>query len=185
MPAGSTWSRSKSESSNANAWIAASTTRNSLYPRYRLGNKDEIPPETESNGCSQPKKHVRKWSAPIPLPLPLVASPKSQNLCDPALDRPTKDGSAIDHSSYHPVLGTFSVGHDRSQHSNAGRNPRRLWWPTLSCQVELDCVEPHGLACNDLYGFAAAACLFSRKTWRASVELLFENSWCVERFSSI
>ena len=32
----------------------------------------------------------------------------------------------------------------------------------------LDCVEPHDLVCSDLYGFPAAARLFSMKTWSAS-----------------
>jgi hypothetical protein len=29
-------------------------------------------------------------------------------------------------------------------------------------------VEPHGVVCSDLYGFAASAGLLSMKTWRAS-----------------
>jgi hypothetical protein len=35
----------------------------------------------------------------------------------------------------------------------------------------LNCVEPHGLVCSDLYGFAASAHLVSMKTWRAFAEV--------------
>jgi hypothetical protein len=73
MPAGSTWSRSRSACSAANAWIAESTTPSASSAKSPHGKNNETPPAHASNGCSQPKKPAPKWTAPIP------SRPKSHN----------------------------------------------------------------------------------------------------------
>src|SRR6201995_5990333 len=77
--AGSTWSRSKSASCGANAWIAGSTTPSDCAAKSRPGNDNEMPPAPASNGCSQRTKLAPKWQVPIP---PLS---KSHNHCDEVL----------------------------------------------------------------------------------------------------
>src|SRR3984893_4056743 len=75
MPAGSTWSRSRSVCSVASAWIAESTTPSASSAKSLHGRNNGTPPAHASNGCSQPKKPARKWAAPIP------SRPKSHNHC--------------------------------------------------------------------------------------------------------
>ena len=77
--AGSTWSRSKSASCGASAWIAGSTTPSDCAAKSPPGNDNEMPPAPASNGCSQQTKLAPKWQVPIP-PLP-----KSHNHCDEVL----------------------------------------------------------------------------------------------------
>jgi transposase len=66
MPAGSTWSRSRSACSAVNVWIAESTTPNTSSAKSPLGSNNETPPAPASNGCSQPTRPAPKWAAPIP-----------------------------------------------------------------------------------------------------------------------
>ncbi|MGY4284888.1 transposase [Bradyrhizobium sp. LM2.7] len=80
-PAGSTWSKSRSASCGASAWIAGSTTPSDCAARSLPGNGNETPPAPASNGCSQQTRPAPKWQAPIP-PLP-----KSHNHCDEILVR--------------------------------------------------------------------------------------------------
>jgi transposase len=75
MPAGSTWSRSRSACSAVNVWIAESTTPNTSSAKSPLGSNNETPPAPASNGCSQPIRPAPKWAAPIP------SRPKSHNHC--------------------------------------------------------------------------------------------------------
>jgi hypothetical protein len=78
-PAGSIWSRSKSASCAASAWIAESTTPNGYAAKSPLGNNSAMPNAPASNGCSQPKKPAPKWVTHIP------TLPKSHNHCAGAL----------------------------------------------------------------------------------------------------
>jgi transposase len=79
MPAGSTWSRSRSACSAASAWIAESTTPSASSAKSPHGRNNETPPAHASNGCSQPKKPAPKWAAPTP------SHPKSHNHCTEVL----------------------------------------------------------------------------------------------------
>ena len=78
--AGSTWSRLRSASCAASAWIAGSTIPSGCAAKSPLGNGSEMPPAPASNGCSQQTRLAPKWQAPIP-PLP-----KSHNHCDELLE---------------------------------------------------------------------------------------------------
>jgi transposase len=73
--AGSTWSRSRSASCGASAWIAGSTIPSGCAAKSPPGNASEMPPAPASNGCSQQTRPAPKWAAPI-RPLP-----KSHNHC--------------------------------------------------------------------------------------------------------
>jgi len=75
MPAGSTWSRSRSACSAVSAWTAESTTPNISSAKLPPGSNNETPPAPASNGCSQPKKPAPKWGAPTP------SRPKSHDHC--------------------------------------------------------------------------------------------------------
>src|SRR6202022_4535902 len=75
MPAGSTWSRSRSASCAVSAWTAESTTRNASSAKSPRGNDSETPLPPASNGCSQPPKPAPKWAVPIP------TRSKSHNNC--------------------------------------------------------------------------------------------------------
>ncbi len=77
--AGSIWSKSKSASCGASAWIAGSTTLSDCAAKSPPRNDNEMPPAPASNGCSQQTRLAPKWQAPIP-PLP-----KSHNHCDEIL----------------------------------------------------------------------------------------------------
>src|SRR5581483_10691237 len=79
---GSTWSRSKSASCEASAWIAGSTSPSDCAAKSPPGNDNEMPPAPTSNGCSQQTRLAPKWQAPIP-PLP-----KSHNHCEEVLATP-------------------------------------------------------------------------------------------------
>src|SRR6185312_10169857 len=73
--AGSTWSRSRSASCGASAWIAGSTIPSAYAAKSPPGSGREMPPGHASNGCSQQTRPAPKWAAPIPL------LPKSHNHC--------------------------------------------------------------------------------------------------------
>src|ERR1700674_2352999 len=75
MPAGSTWSKSRSACCAVSAWIAESTTPTASSAKSPHGRNNGTPPAHASNGCSQPKKPAPKWAAPIP------SRPKSHNHC--------------------------------------------------------------------------------------------------------
>src|SRR6202022_5083753 len=82
MPAGSTWSRSRSASCAVSAWTAESTTRNASSAKSPRGNDSETPLPPASNGCSQPPKPAPKWAVPIP------TRSKSHNHCAEVLGSP-------------------------------------------------------------------------------------------------
>ena len=73
--AGSTWSRSRSASCAASAWIAGSTIPSDCAAKSPPGSGGEMPPAPASNGCSQQTTPAPKWAAPIP------RRPKSHNHC--------------------------------------------------------------------------------------------------------
>src|ERR1700733_10227218 len=73
MPAGSTWSRSRSACCVVSAWTVESTTQIGSAAKSKHGNDNEMPPALASNGCSQPTKRAPKWAAPI------LSWPKSHN----------------------------------------------------------------------------------------------------------
>src|ERR1700733_11827611 len=73
MPAGSTWSRSRSACCVVSAWTVESTTQIGPAAKSKHGNDNEMPPALASNGCSQPTKRAPKWAAPI------LSWPKSHN----------------------------------------------------------------------------------------------------------
>ena len=75
-PAGSTWSRSRSASCAASAWIAASQAKKNWPPRSPRGNDSATPAAHASTGCSQPRKLATRWPEPIP-----NRHPKSHNHC--------------------------------------------------------------------------------------------------------
>jgi transposase len=80
--AGSTWSRSRSASCGASAWIAGSTIPSAYAAKSPPGSGREMPPSHASNGCSQQTRPAPKWAAPIPL------LPKSHNHCaEPLVSR--------------------------------------------------------------------------------------------------
>jgi hypothetical protein len=81
MPAGSTWSRSRSAYSAASAWTVELTTPSASSAKSPHGKNNEMPPAPASNGCSQPKRPAPKWAAPIP------SHPKSHNHCAEVLGR--------------------------------------------------------------------------------------------------
>jgi transposase len=81
MPAGSTWSRSRSACSAANAWIAGSTTLSASSAKSPHGRNNATPPALASIGCSQPTRPEPRWATPIPL------RPKSHNHCGELLGR--------------------------------------------------------------------------------------------------
>jgi hypothetical protein len=66
MPAGSTWSRSRSACSAVNVWIAESTTQNTSSAKSPLGSNNETSKVPASNGYSQPTRPAPKRAAPIP-----------------------------------------------------------------------------------------------------------------------
>ena len=63
-PAGSTWSRSRSASSPANAWTVASKAIRASPPKSPLGRTAQSP-KPASTGASQPKRPAPKWGEPI------------------------------------------------------------------------------------------------------------------------
>jgi transposase len=63
MPAGSTWSRSRSGCSAASAWTAESTIQNGSATRPPHGSGSETKHVPASNGCSLPIKPVPRWAA--------------------------------------------------------------------------------------------------------------------------
>jgi hypothetical protein len=67
-PAGSTWSRSRSASSPANAWTAALKAIRASSPKSPPGKSSATPPAPGSTGASQPKKPAPKWVEPIQSP---------------------------------------------------------------------------------------------------------------------
>src|ERR1700675_1166047 len=73
MPAGSTWSKSRSACCAVSAWIAESTTPTASSAKSPHGRSNEPPPALASNGCSQPTRPAPKWAAPI------LSPPKSHN----------------------------------------------------------------------------------------------------------
>ena len=76
-PAGSTWLRSKSASSKANASTAASKAATASSQRSTHGNLSETKAALESTGCSPPTRPEPKWRVPIPIPRSKIIS----NLC--------------------------------------------------------------------------------------------------------
>ena len=75
MQVGSTWSRSRSASCAASAWIAESTILSDCGAKLPPGSGGEMLPAPASNGCSQQTRPAPKWTAPIP------QLPKSHNHC--------------------------------------------------------------------------------------------------------
>ena len=75
-PAGSTWLRSRSACSKANARIAASKAATGSLPRSTPGSLSETKAALESTGCSLRPRREPKWRAPIPIP-----RSKSHNHC--------------------------------------------------------------------------------------------------------
>ena len=65
MPAGSTWSRSRSACSSGSASTAASTTIDASPPKSPPGSASAIHTALASTGCSQPKRPAPKWPGPI------------------------------------------------------------------------------------------------------------------------
>ncbi len=63
---GSTWSRSRSASSPANAWTVASKAIRASSPKSPPGRSSAMPPPAPaSTGASQPKRPAPKWGEPI------------------------------------------------------------------------------------------------------------------------
>jgi transposase len=89
MPAGSTWSRSRSASCAVSAWTAESTTRNASSAKSPRGNDSETPLPPASNGCSQPPKPAPKWAVPIP------TRSKSHNHCAGVLVQDSESSDSI------------------------------------------------------------------------------------------
>src|SRR5579864_882549 len=81
-PAGSTWSRSKSACCASSALIVVSPHGSNSNPKSLPGNRNAMPPERASNGCSPPQRRAPKWGMPIrsspPFPSP---GPRSHNPC--------------------------------------------------------------------------------------------------------
>ena len=65
MPVGSTWSRSRSASSPANASTGASKATRAWSRRSPDGRNSAMPPALASNGASRPKRLAQKWDEPI------------------------------------------------------------------------------------------------------------------------
>jgi DDE superfamily endonuclease len=81
-PAGSTWSRSKSACSAANASTAGSALASASNPKSSPGIDSEMQHAPVSNGCSPSTRPAQKWAAPI-LVTPIFDAPnsKSHNHC--------------------------------------------------------------------------------------------------------
>src|SRR3954453_12914104 len=75
MPAGSTWSRSRSACCAASASTAASARATASSPKLPPGNSSATPPAPASPGCSQPSALAPKWPALTP------TLPKCHNPC--------------------------------------------------------------------------------------------------------
>ena len=81
MPAGSTWSRSRSACCAVSAWTAESTTSKRLVSEIAAWERQRNAVPPASNGCSQPPKPAPKWAVPIP------TRSKSHNHCAEVLAR--------------------------------------------------------------------------------------------------
>ena len=68
MPAGSTWSRSRSAYSPVNVSTAASNPSRAWSPRSRHGRSSAMPPAPASTGASQLKRLAPRWGEPIRSP---------------------------------------------------------------------------------------------------------------------
>jgi transposase len=80
-PVGSTWSKSRSASSPANASTGASTATRASSPRPPPGRKSAMPDAPASIGCSQPKRPAPKWGGHIQSPpIRLAKSKESEPL---------------------------------------------------------------------------------------------------------
>ena len=79
MRAGSTWSRSRSASSPANASTVASTAILASSPRLLPGRSSAMLPEPASIGCSQQRRLAPKWRALIQSPRRPHAAGKKSN----------------------------------------------------------------------------------------------------------
>ena len=75
MPAGSTWSRSRSACCAASASTGASTSASAWSPRSPPGSDSAMPKALASSGCSPPNARVPNWPALTHTP------PKSHNPC--------------------------------------------------------------------------------------------------------
>ena len=75
MPAGSTWSRSRSACCAASASTAASARATASSPKLPPGNSSATPPAPASPGCSPPSALAPKWPALTP------TLPKCHNPC--------------------------------------------------------------------------------------------------------
>src|SRR3954451_3385605 len=75
MPAGSTWSRSRSACCAASASTAASARATASSPKLPPGNSNATPPAPASPGCSPPSALAPKWPALTP------TLPKCHNPC--------------------------------------------------------------------------------------------------------
>ena len=87
-PAGSTWSRSRSASSPANAWTVASKAIRASPPKSPLGRSSAMAPKPASTGVHNRKGPHQNGASLSEAHKPKTAA-KSQNLCAKACDRLT------------------------------------------------------------------------------------------------
>src|SRR3954451_3645641 len=93
MPAGSTWSRSRSACCAASASTAASARATASSPKLPPGNSSATPPAPASPGCSQPSALAPKWPALTP------TLPKCHNPCAEVLDGAV---ALFEHANHYP-----------------------------------------------------------------------------------